>query len=52
MLSKGRAAFGMLIRPMCIGWTKYMEWKYPVEVVVTNKGAFKGAGAVGALASL
>lgn len=33
-------------------WTKFMEWKYPVEAVVTNKAAFKGAGAVGALAPL
>ncbi|OJJ48619.1 hypothetical protein ASPZODRAFT_140893 [Penicilliopsis zonata CBS 506.65] len=34
------------------GWTRFMEWKYPVEIVMTNKGAFKGAGVVGALASL
>ncbi|KAL1872588.1 hypothetical protein Plec18167_006706 [Paecilomyces lecythidis] len=34
------------------GWTKFMEWKYPVEVVVTNKAAFKGAGAVEAASSL
>ncbi|KAI9806736.1 MAG: hypothetical protein M1825_006193 [Sarcosagium campestre] len=34
------------------GWAKYMEWKYPVDVVITSKGAFKGAGAIEALASL
>ncbi|KAE8357794.1 hypothetical protein BDV27DRAFT_138701 [Aspergillus caelatus] len=33
-------------------WTRFMEWKYPVEVVVKNQAAFKGAGAVAALASL
>ncbi|KAF7590749.1 hypothetical protein BBP40_002487 [Aspergillus hancockii] len=33
-------------------WTKFMEWKYPVEIVVKNPAAFKGAGAVEALASL
>ena len=37
---------------MCVGWTRFMEWKYPVEVVVKNQAAFKGAGAVAALASL
>ncbi|KZF18957.1 hypothetical protein L228DRAFT_251494 [Xylona heveae TC161] len=34
------------------GWSKFMEWKYPVEVVVTSPAAFKGAGAVEAAASL
>jgi hypothetical protein len=34
------------------GWAKFMEWKYPVEVVVTNKAAFKMTGAVEAAASL
>jgi hypothetical protein len=29
-----------------------MEWKYPVEIVVSNSGAFKLAGAVEAAASL
>lgn len=29
-----------------------MEWKYPVEIVVTNKAAFKGTGAVEAASSL
>jgi hypothetical protein len=29
-----------------------MEWKYPVEVVITNKTAFKVAGAVEAAATL
>ena len=29
-----------------------MKWMYPVEVRVTNKAAFKGAGAVEAAATL
>ena len=29
-----------------------MEWKYPVEIVITNKAAFKGVGAIEAAASL
>ncbi|KAH1723220.1 hypothetical protein KXX35_003346 [Aspergillus fumigatus] len=34
------------------GWTRFMEWKYPVEVVITNKAAFRGAGVVEALSPL
>ncbi|KAF9690889.1 hypothetical protein EKO04_011117 [Ascochyta lentis] len=34
------------------GWAKFMEWKYPVEIVVTNKTAFKAAGAIEAAATL
>ncbi|KAK4694704.1 hypothetical protein P7C71_g2921, partial [Lecanoromycetidae sp. Uapishka_2] len=34
------------------GWAKFMEWKYPVEVVITSKKTFKAAGAVEAAASL
>ncbi|KAH7136038.1 hypothetical protein B0J11DRAFT_502834 [Dendryphion nanum] len=34
------------------GWTKYMEWKYPIEIVVTNPTLFKGVGAIEAAASL
>ncbi|KAF1360776.1 hypothetical protein EJ07DRAFT_164911 [Lizonia empirigonia] len=34
------------------GWAKFMEWKYPVEIVVTNKAAFKAAGAIEAAATL
>ncbi|RAL02905.1 uncharacterized protein BO80DRAFT_423356 [Aspergillus ibericus CBS 121593] len=33
-------------------WTRFMEWKYPVEVVVSNKAVFKGTGAVEALSPL
>ena len=29
-----------------------MEWKYPVEVVVTSKKTFRAAGAVEAAATL
>ncbi|KAF2249519.1 hypothetical protein BU26DRAFT_519561 [Trematosphaeria pertusa] len=34
------------------GWAKFMEWKYPVEIVVTSPAAFKGAGAIEAAATL
>ncbi|KAF2712990.1 hypothetical protein K504DRAFT_371634 [Pleomassaria siparia CBS 279.74] len=34
------------------GWAKWMEWKYPVEIVVTSPKTFKAAGAVEAAASL
>ncbi|KAI5203489.1 hypothetical protein E4T42_08020 [Aureobasidium subglaciale] len=34
------------------GWTKYMEWNYPVKIEITNPGLFKGIGAVEAAASL
>ena len=32
------------------GWKRFMEWNYPVEVVVTNPARFKGTGAVAAAA--
>jgi hypothetical protein len=35
-----------------IGWAKFMEWKYPVEVVFTSKRTFRAAGAIEAAASL
>ena len=38
--------------PFSIGWARFMEWKYPVEVVVTSKKSFKLAGAIEAAASL
>ncbi|MCJ1305866.1 hypothetical protein MMC08_008683 [Hypocenomyce scalaris] len=28
------------------GWAKFMEWKYPVEVVITSKRSFRAAGMV------
>ncbi|MCJ1227222.1 hypothetical protein MMC12_003877 [Toensbergia leucococca] len=34
------------------GWAKFMEWKYPVEVVITSEKTFKAAGAVEAAATL
>lgn len=34
------------------GWKQFMEWKYPVEVVVTQPALFKGTGMVEAAASL
>jgi hypothetical protein len=44
--------FGMRQQLTGTGWAKYMEWNYPVEIVVTNKAAFRAAGAVEAAASL
>ena len=35
-----------------LGWAKFMQWKYPVEVVVTSKKTFKAAGAIEAAATL
>jgi hypothetical protein len=34
------------------GWKRYMEWMYPVEIVVRSPGTFKAAGMVEAAASL
>ncbi|KAL8829296.1 MAG: hypothetical protein Q9170_006236 [Blastenia crenularia] len=34
------------------GWAKFMEWKYPVQIVVISENTFKGTGAVEAAASL
>ncbi|KAL8799004.1 MAG: hypothetical protein Q9182_006216 [Xanthomendoza sp. 2 TL-2023] len=34
------------------GWAKFMEWKYPVEIVVSSESTFKGTGAIEAAASL
>ncbi|KAI9849851.1 MAG: hypothetical protein M1837_000065 [Sclerophora amabilis] len=34
------------------GWARYMQWKYPVAVVMTNKAAFRATGVVEAAASL
>lgn len=42
----------MVLTNVRVGWAKFMEWKYPVEVVVTSPVAFRGAGAVEAAASL
>lgn len=33
-------------------WGRYMEWQYPVEVVMTSPSAFKGAGAIEAATTL
>ncbi|KAL1990153.1 hypothetical protein VTN49DRAFT_5992 [Thermomyces lanuginosus] len=34
------------------GWTKFMTWKYPLEVHMTDKTAFRSTGVVGAAATL
>ncbi|KAJ5692539.1 hypothetical protein N7462_001962 [Penicillium macrosclerotiorum] len=33
-------------------WTRFMQWKYPVEVVIKNPGIFKGVGVIEAAATL
>ena len=48
----GEGNHDMLIRLMCLGWAKFMEWNYPVEVVITSKKTFNVTGAVEAAASL
>ncbi|KAL1968269.1 hypothetical protein VTN77DRAFT_2104 [Rasamsonia byssochlamydoides] len=30
------------------GWTKFMEWKYPIEVVMSDRAEFRTTGVVGA----
>ena len=44
--------FGHVIADYQIGWAKFMEWKYPVEIVISSPGAFKMAGAIEAAATL
>ena len=34
------------------GWKRFMEWKYPVEIVITDPTRFKAVGAVEAAACL
>jgi len=34
------------------GWAKFMQWKYPVDVVITSPATFKAAGVIGAAAAL
>ena len=33
-------------------WGRVMEWKYPVEIVITNPKLFRAAGLVEAAATL
>ncbi|KAJ5917772.1 hypothetical protein N7454_010147 [Penicillium verhagenii] len=33
-------------------WTRFMQWKYPVEFVMRSPGMFKAAGAIEAAATL
>jgi hypothetical protein len=30
------------------GWARFMTWRYPVDIVVTDPTVFKAAGVVGA----
>lgn len=39
-------------RGVTLGWTRFMEWKYPVDVVLQNKSVSRGAGVAEAFASL
>lgn len=41
----------MLTRRVRIGWTRFMEWKYPIDGVV-EKGSGPRAGSVKTFASL
>jgi hypothetical protein len=34
------------------GWAKWMEWNYPVQIVMSSPKTFKLAGAIEAAASL
>ncbi|PGH23845.1 hypothetical protein AJ80_02093 [Polytolypa hystricis UAMH7299] len=34
------------------GWARFMEWKYPVEVVVSSKAVARGAGIIEAASPL
>ena len=43
---------GTILTCWGLGWKQFMEWKYPVEIAITNKRLFKGMGAVEAAASL
>lgn len=52
MVKGGRAVLRKVLIDVSLGWAKFMEWNYPVEVVVTSKTTFKAAGAVEAAASL
>ncbi|KAJ6031157.1 hypothetical protein N7540_001889 [Penicillium herquei] len=42
----------ILLTGFHVGWTRFMQWKYPVEVVMRSPGVFKGIGAIEAAASL
>lgn len=37
---------------MNTGWAKVMEWKYPVDIEINNKGVWNVAGAIEAAPSL
>lgn len=38
---------------ICLGWAKFMEWKYKgVEVIITSKRTFNTTGAIEAAAPL
>ncbi|KAL7274244.1 hypothetical protein RUND412_002857 [Rhizina undulata] len=43
--------FGKWVGRRCAywAWTRFMTWKYPIEVVITDPKAFNLAGAVGAV---
>ncbi|KAI5859191.1 hypothetical protein BZA05DRAFT_383619 [Tricharina praecox] len=45
--------FGKWVGRRCAywAWTRFMTWKYPVDIVITNRKAFNIAGALGALST-
>jgi hypothetical protein len=43
---------GKQVANKLVGWAKFMEWKYPVEIVFSSPKTFKLAGAVEAAATL
>lgn len=49
--SEGCSRMVLMVR-VNTGWAKFMEWKYPVEIVVSSPAMFKGAGMVEAAATL
>lgn len=45
---KSNSIEGRMCTNRDIGWAKFMHWKFPVDVVISDKGAFRGAGIVAA----
>lgn len=37
---------------MCVGWARFMTWKYPVDVVFTSSKTFKATGILEAISNL
>lgn len=37
---------------MLAGWTRFMEWQYPVRIEITSRRTFRAAGMLEAAATL